>query len=59
MYPLDASTLVYAGGDVGAPALPLNAPHAPLPLGTDHLLGIVMKVLQQLLLLLCYRELDD
>ena len=56
-YPLAASTPVYAGGAVGAPALPLNAPHAPLSLGADHLLGMVMKVLQWVLPLLHCRVL--
>ena len=57
MNPLAASIPVYAGGDVGA-ALPLNAPPAPFPLGVDRLLGIVMRVLQQLFLLLHYRVPD-
>ena len=57
-YLLAASTPVYAGGDVGAPALPLKAPPAPLPLGADCLLRIVTMVQQQLFLLLRYRGLD-
>ena len=57
-YLLAASTPVYAGGVVGAPALPLWAPPTPLPLGAVHLLRIVMTVQQQLLLLLHYRGLD-
>ena len=56
-YPLAASTPVYAGGVVGA-VLPLNAPPTPLPLGAALLCGIVIRVLQQLYLLLCYRGLD-
>ena len=57
MYSLAASAPVYAGGVIGA-ALPLNAPPAPLPLGAAHLLGMVMKVLQQLYLLHHYRDVD-
>ena len=34
-YLLAAPTPVYIGGVIGAPALPLNAPPAPLPLGAD------------------------
>ena len=55
IYPLAVSLPAYTGGAVGT-ALPLNAPPAPLSLGAARLLGILMKVLQQVSLLCCYRD---
>ena len=56
MYALPMSAPEYAGGEVVD--APLNAPPSPLPLCAACLLGIVMKVLQQLHPLYHCRDVD-